>query len=338
MTLRVGGDEEWSSVWTPLLQAAVRGSSEYQYRLGIKHFIDWLVLEQRDPLRTIREIDDALCEYGWWVYENWAGHGKWRLNMALYGVEHFLPGTEKRLHLARRSLRGWNNLRPPLSHAPLNWALTCLIAAELSQMNHPGAGIAVLLGFDCYLRISEIGNMRRGDVVDLLAEGQPTREASQGGSTTLLSIPLTKTWENQSVQVRRRVVAGLLDSWIRYVDGVTGGDRNAKLFPAPGEFRRLFYEAQRRLGWEQDDGSVPYVPHSMRHGGASCDYLMYGSGKLEEILFRGRWGTLKSTRHYIQQGPALMVAATTRIPRWQRELGNFMAAAIRLYINIPDEI
>ena len=73
---------EWSTVWTPLLQAAVRASSGYQYRLGVKHFLEWVEEERRGPLRSIRELDEALVEYGWWVYENWGGRGKWRLNMA----------------------------------------------------------------------------------------------------------------------------------------------------------------------------------------------------------------------------------------------------------------
>ena len=89
----------WGRAWTPLLQAAIRESSEVQYRRGVGHFIDWLDNVFRCPLHTAEEIDDALCEYGWWVYENWAGRGKWRLNMALFGVEHFLPSVEKKLHL-----------------------------------------------------------------------------------------------------------------------------------------------------------------------------------------------------------------------------------------------
>ena len=33
---------DWASVWTPLLAAAVRGNTEYQYRLGVKHFLEWV--------------------------------------------------------------------------------------------------------------------------------------------------------------------------------------------------------------------------------------------------------------------------------------------------------
>ena len=102
--------------------------------------------------------------------------------------------------------------------------------------------------------------------------------------------PVTKTWENQSVRVRKPEVAGLLDTWVRYVLTNNGGDYSAHIFPEPLTFRRMFYEAQVRLGWANSEGKVPFVPHSLRHGGASCDYLLLGGGKLEDILFRGRWG------------------------------------------------
>ena len=64
--------------------------------------------------------------------------------MALYGVEHFMPGFQEKLILARRSMRGWTNLRPPHAHPPITYGLTCVVAAELSRMGHPGAGLAAL--------------------------------------------------------------------------------------------------------------------------------------------------------------------------------------------------
>jgi len=330
---------EWGSVWTPLLQAAIRGGTDYNYRLGIKHFLDWIDFEYRAPLRTAREIDEALCEYGWWVYENMGGRGKWRLNMAVFGVEHYLPQLEKQMKLARRSLKGWTNLRPPVSHSPLNFSLVSLIAMELDRMGHPGAAVAALIGFDCYLRISEIGGLRVCEVSDIKdSDLHLGRQVARGGrgTTTLLSIPVSKTWSNQSVQVRRPVLAGLLWSWIQYVTDVREQGSQALLFPDPGTFRRLFYEAQVNLGWAKENGAVPFVPHSLRHGGAACDYLTRGALRLEEILFRGRWASVKSTRTYIQTGPALMAAAAAGIPRWQREMGHRVAQSIRFWITIPN--
>ena len=110
------------------------------------------------------------------------------------------------------------------------------------------------------------------------------------------------------------------------------------MFPEAPLFRRLFYDAQVRLGWAGADGGVPFVPHSLRHGGASCDYLFNGARYLEDILFRGRWGSMQSTRHYIQQGPALMAAVSTRVPRWQREFGHLLGLNVLYFLRIPDEL
>ena len=45
-----------------------------------------------------------------------------------------MPLLEKELKMARRSLRGWTNLRPPVAHAPMSWSLACLVAIELNRM------------------------------------------------------------------------------------------------------------------------------------------------------------------------------------------------------------
>ena len=63
-----------------------------------------------------------------------------------------------------------------------------------------------------------------------------------------------------------------------------------------------------------------YVFHSLRHGGATHDYL--AGVPLEEILHHGRWASVASARHYIQAGRALLMA--TALPafvlKWGREV------------------
>ena len=327
---------EWASPWTSLLEAAVQPQTGRQYRLGVQHFLIWIRNEFRYPLRTAREIDRALAEYGQWVYEHHGGRGKWRLRMAVFGVEHFLPSLQKKMVLGRRSIEGWNNLRPPTPHPPITYALACLVAAELSRMGHPGAAVAVLLAYDCYLRISELGDLRVCDiseVSEIMLDDSGLRPLSFTG--TLVSLQHCKTGNNQSVRVRRPQVGALLTSWVDYVRERTGSAR-ARLFPGPEEFRGLFYTAQINLGWDVEGGNA-FVPHSLRHGGASGDFLIWGGRRLEEILFRGRWASVTSTRHYIQIGPALMATSMRRIPVWQRDLGSFIAQVLRAYIDIPND-
>jgi len=299
--------------------------------------VEWAWEEYGGPLETAEEMDDALVEYGQWVFDVWGGRGKWRLNMALYGIEHLMPGFQGQLVLGRRSLRGWTNLRPPQAHPPITYGLTCVVAAELSRMGHPGAAVAALLSYDCYLRISEMSALRCRDLSRIReltsGEGQ-VREWEFTG--TLVSLAHTKTGNDQSVAIRRPQVEALLWDWSDYVFRQTG-NVNARLFPDPRHFRDLFRKAQENLGWDVE-GRGGFVPHSLRHGGASGDFLIWGGARLEEILFRGRWASVTSTRHYIQMGPALMADALRGIPEWQRELGSFMATVVRLWIAMPGDL
>jgi hypothetical protein len=53
-------------------------------------------------------------------------------------------------------------------------------------------------------------------------------------------------------------------------------------------------------------GAYHFTPHSLRHGGATCDYMSDLSGKnLEAVIFRGRWAVMKSVKTYIQSGAYL---------------------------------
>jgi len=54
-------------------------------------------------------------------------------------------------------------------------------------------------------------------------------------------------------------------------------------------------------------------------------------------MFRGRWASTKSARHYIQMGPALLAMAMAGVPQWQREIGSSMGQVIRLFVTFPDE-
>ena len=129
-------------------------------------------------------------------------------------------------------------------------------------------------------------------------------------------------------------MAGLVLQWRDWVRHRTG-DPNAKLFPGPELFRTLFAQAQIELGWVRGTGAPIFVPHSLRHGGASVDYLGLGATRIEEIMFRGRWATMKSTRHYIQTGPALMAHWIQRIPEWQRRFALFFAENPMLWMSVP---
>jgi hypothetical protein len=75
------------------------------------------------------------------------------------------------------------------------------------------------------------------------------------------------------------------------------------LFPfASYQFRRVFKATCANLGI-----SERYVPHSLRHGGATRYHHVHG-WSIEDVLERGRWQSVKSARRYIQSGVAMLMA------------------------------
>ena len=83
------------------------------------------------------------------------------------------------------------------SHPPLTWELTVVIACTLARSGYHAPAIAMLVGFDCYLRVSEITGLRRCDVV-------MSHDARMGRAHTGMAVclPQSKTGLNQSVSVQ----------------------------------------------------------------------------------------------------------------------------------------
>jgi hypothetical protein len=149
------------------------------------------------------------------------------------------------------------------------------------------------------------------------------REAGLGASVlrtseqrgTYLRLRHTKTGDNKSVRVLDHSTITLL----REVVATTAP--GALLFPfTAAEFRASMHRTCALLGL-----SSRYVPHSLRHGGATRYYTVLGMA-IADVMVRGRWAAQKSALIYIQSGLALLAAMT--VPE---RLG---AMAVRLAHNI----
>ena len=117
----------------------------------------------------------------------------------------------------------------------------------------------------------------------------------------------TKTGPNKFKNIRSEIVRALL----RQLMTSLSQEGDALLFPSAIVFRRHFKEAIALLGL-----SCRYVPHSLRHGGATHDYIKGLS--IEDVLFLGGWESTKSARHYVQSGRSLLLSMT--VPQAVAEL------------------
>ena len=278
---------------------AVQPKTHSRYRRAVLRFLRWCTDSTSAPTRMSTTtgldrldpstVDRLLSDYIHSLY--YGGAAQYRAANAVFGLEFFNGRLKGRLPLSRLALRGWRNLEPGRVYPPLTWDIAVLIALQLRRVGQQAMSVAVLLMFDCYLRIGEMADLRVRDIVD-------SSSARMGSTYRGMAVILrrAKTGRNQSVDVRRPVVRSLLQQFVR------GMPADAKVFgTTAARFRRHFKAACASLGLSTD-----YVPHSLRHGGATCDYL--AGVPMADVITRGRWAVLKTAQRYVQAGRAMLAA------------------------------
>ena len=235
---------------------------------------------------------------------------------ALSGAVHRRPDLRHALPISRQCLRGWSKVRSSQSHPPLTWELTVLMACTMARSGHHGPAVAMLLAFDCFLRVGELTRIRRSDIV-------LPNDPRMGRAHTTMAVVLrtAKTGRMQSVGIWSADVARILVHWVGAVPSTTApGDDDPRIFAfSPDFFRRLMHRTSAAL-------QLPtrYTPHSLRHGGATDDFLRNGS--IERVQFRGRWKQLESVRRYVQTARAVLAAQ--EVAQHHNDLGMALCGAL----------
>lgn len=285
-----------------------------KYRRAVADFVLWCDEQGVSDLSSFEQLDLTLFDYIQNMYvdkmnDSSAPGGKGKAKDTLYGVMMYLPRARFELMTAARAVRNWHRLDTGVSYPPLRKDLALLVAVRMMARGHRRAAIATLLAFDCLLRISEFCELVASDVADV-GDARAPSELKQ------MSIRLakTKTGSNQFVLVRDPAVQQL----VRHLLAET--PKKAKLFSyTSDQYRRLFKQTCADLKL-----SSAYVPHSLRHGGATHMHMVEGH-KIEEVMVYGRWASLKSTRRYIQSGRALLL--TIEVPEEAAALARRLSVA-----------
>ena len=284
--------------WSPLLTGrAGQTTVQSRYRPAVTAFIEF-VRAHGDPVDCAADCEYWLAYYMHIMYTTGAAT-KSHCACALYGIEFFMPEA-KPLKLPRACLKGWNKLVPPTPYAPMPKDLVDALALVCALAGDVAVGLAILLSFDCLLRISEVAGLRVGDIVD------HRQQADVVGRGVAVYLRVTKTGRRQAVQIEDPHVAALLVAWQA---AVARHSPLGPLFPTVATLRSTFNRALDALGddtWETR--GLRFVWHSLRHGGASRAYLRGGAVVLPDLLVRGRWAVESSGRHYIQSGRQLLLS------------------------------
>ena len=258
-----------------------------KYDRAVSDFVLWSRTNHASA-RSTQELDELLCDYIYYLYEE--GMGRAKALDSIYGLVALFPAWRYSFPAALLSIRGWARLAPSVPYPPLTWDLSVLLACQLVKMGHDRLALGLLLSFDCLLRINELLGIRLEDVA---VPCDPRLGVL--GSVVRIRLKHTKTGKHQWVEVR----SNFITDWL--ISAVRASEAQASLFPYIASVARgLFKQALLAVGMP-----LTYVPHSLRHGGATALHLAGIS--LEDILLRGRWASVKSARNYIQVGKALLL-------------------------------
>jgi hypothetical protein len=254
-----------------------------QYRRAVKVFLRWAQYNNEEA-DTIEGLDEVVNEFIHEMYETDGCTFSTAKNV-VYGTLHYLVGAKDKLTFAmsKKALRGWDRQRPHRAWSPLSWELTCCIACQFASYGRIDLAIATVLAFDCMLRIGELSALRVADISH--------HELQDRAGIRLRT---TKTGDDKFAKIRKPPVRKLLLWWLEQRRGRTFlFDFNADTY------RRGFRAVCQTLGMDST-----FVPHSLRHGGAT--ELWLETEDLHLVMIYGRWASESSARHYIQDGAALL--------------------------------
>lgn len=174
------------------------------------------------------------------------------------------------------------------------------LAIKMLAKHDVTAGVALLLQFDCYLRVSELCSLRihilQPDSKKLY---QPaTAQHGYGfrsGAAVIITIPESKTGKFHSVAIASKEIEDILLAYIKYRQSHIRSDQ-----PLFGMTTAQYSDTLQLYCNKLQLTQHNYTSHSLRHGGAAYHYMLRGAGQLQNIMFRGRWKSESSIQVYLQ--------------------------------------
>jgi len=273
-----------------LFEARVTPVTRTTYRRHYDDFMQYCRRHRLDVRRfTPANYDTALLKYITYLYHTRQSRG--RAATTISALTFYLPELENHLPYSIRIMKGWIRVQPSQSHAPLTWPITVLIAATMAQSGYHGMALATLVAFDCYLRINEYVDILLDDIT------------LNNHGFVFIRIRRSKTGDNQSVTVSNSHVNALLRRWADRRRLTASPQASLFDIPSANHYRILFHKTVTSLGLSD----CHYVPHSLRHGGATHSYAEHVP--IKDIAQRGRWKSFRTVQRYVQAALAIRLDA-----------------------------
>jgi len=259
----------------PLAHEAVTEASAEIYTRSIRRLLKEL-LQLPVPQSTADYdwmLSHIVSQWGLGLHER--AHVGNTLHSALI---HFCPELTDRVPVLERSLQGWRKIDPARQRSPLTRLCVGAIASWFCEHGEPEAAGITVLSYDALFREQDWTRLHGRDI-------------HAQGNDVAITLWKCKTGDDQGLllcdPVAKAIALGAKSA---------AADNEHVFHLSQQEYVDRFHQAVAALSLPAADNGLAWVPHCLRHAGAS--ELHRAGWSLTDIKLRGRWTGDKSLARY----------------------------------------
>ena len=293
------------------------------------------------PAGSKHQIDNLLEQFVSAMYQR-RKRSKRALRIAKHAilfVQVLRPRLRSQLRASWSTIKSWEEQEPSRLRAPMPlpilMGLTCLarLRAETCSSSEEKEklltfSVLVGLGFFGLLRPGELLALRREDI-------SLQNQLTFGSPCVTVCIRKPKNFRQLGHSQFAVIKQPDVCNWIAWLC-VKKPDPTRKLWvSSPQEFRKLF----KFLGKKLLRSTHPFVPASLRAGGATCLFDQFDD--VNRLRLLGRWASMQSLEHYVQTAKSqqlLISVGKAGLKRLQQLLGHghfLLSLPKHLSISLP---
>ena len=271
-----------------LSNLVVSASTQNRYRDACQRFFAWAKDAERTIPNSFHIFDELVSEYICTLWED--GEGRSLAANLVSGLQHFCPQVKHNVPMSWRLLGAWQRNELPCRAPPLTLELVYALAGQALRKGRGDIALLLVVGFDLLLRTGELLRLVARDVT-----------IDTTSVSAVVSLGSTKSGKRQgameSVTVSNPLVVKLLAAFVanNHVDAPF-------LRTSQANFRSEF----KLLCDSLDLSEWNFKPYSLRRGGATHHFRQ--TGQLSATIIRGRWGSAKTARVYLNDGLAALAS------------------------------
>lgn len=262
------------------------------YKREVAYFFNYLELHDVSLPRSFARLDAEVAEYINHLYQE--DEAISRAGWLLSGLKRLYPRVRRELAISQQWYNNWCRSHTPHRATPLTWQITQAFIGLCLEQRWFRLALLLLTGFIFFLRLGEILALEFEDFA-----------IHRGESTVLIRIAASKTspLAQQSLVHEDATLASLVSHILRLLPSAG----RVWLFSAT-YFRTCFKAFNDFFNL----GPYNFVPYSIRRGGATYFYILFGS--LDRVVTRGRWKDVNTARIYLDDARATFIRMQLPLP------------------------